>query len=162
MKNGMRWMVLAVVFALSGCGWLSAGPKIREGSPVILDYALEADGVAVIPEDKMETMKLVVGESLYPPEFERRLIGLRESETREIRLRPEQAFGPYRQELIRRVPRSQFPPDIVLREGTLIGNKNGQAAMRVAKIFEDWVALDQNHPLAGKKLTYQVHIKEVQ
>lgn len=138
-----------------------AASKISKGSTVKLAYSMDVDGVTVVSPKKKEGMVLVVGDEAYPPDFEKQLLGLRKGDKRTISLKPEQAFGPYRTDLLRRIPRTQLPPNLNLQEGQLLGGKNGQRPMRVAKILPDSVVMDQNHPLAGKTVTYQVEIAEV-
>ena len=140
----------------------SADQKIDMGSAVQLSYFMEANGVPVISEKKKEEMRLVIGRGAYPQAFEKQLIGLAKGEAKNIQLVPDQAYGPHKAELVKRVPKEQFPSAMLLKEGALIGSKSGRHPMRIAKVLEDSVILDENHPLAGKTLTYHVQVTNVQ
>ena len=150
---------LAVFFSATAPAY--AVMKIKDGSAVRLDYFFQADGKTIVSQDKQEQMRLVVGRGAYPKDFEKQLIGLKPGDKKVINLKPEEAFGPYRPELLKRVSKAQFPPNLSLKEGQLLGGRNGQRAMRVAKILDDSVVLDENHPLAGKTLKYYIQVLDV-
>lgn len=156
--------LMAVVWCawMAGCSGVSAAPRVANGSKVELVYSFDADGKAVVPDARRESMKVVVGQAAYPPEFERQLIGMRVGESKRITLRPEQAFGPYRREQIFRIPNAQLPQGVQLSEGMVVGGGGGQAPMRVVKVLEDSVVVDRNHPLAGKTLDYRVTVSKVE
>ena len=156
--------VMAVV--LVSCAFLpqticAAAAKVAEGSSVRLGYSLDADGTPIISEGKKAEMTLVVGQGSHPAIFEQQLIGLKKGDTKDIRLTPDQAYGPHRPELLKRIPKDELPPSFPQQEGVMISGKNGQHPMRVAKILEDSIVLDENHPLAGKTLTYHVRVMDV-
>ena len=154
--------VVAVAGALLGSSvWAQMG-TIKEGSVVSLQYVLKADNQYVIPPQKKDFLQLVVGRGAYPPTFERALIGLKTGDRKSITLKPDQAYGPSRPELIKRVPRSAIPPGLKLVEGGLLSSRTGATRMRVAKILNDSVILDENHPLAGKTLTYEVLVTDLE
>ena len=168
MKKGLAGLAFAVgaaaifVASVLGAPKAEADARIGNGSIVKLKYSLMADGVPLIASEKLENMQVLVGSSQYPPDFEKSLIGLKKGDKKKITLKPEQGFGPYRPELMRRVPKNTIPSSISLREGALIGSANGRSAMRIAKILDDTVVLDQNHPLAGKTLIYNVQVTDVE
>lgn len=135
-----------------------AKDKIQSGSQVIVEYTLEADGKIIT---RNEDMKLVVGDNVYPTAYEKQLIGLKEGDKKIVKLKPEEAFGPERPELLKRIPKGQLPANINFSEGQILGGKNGQRAMRVVKILDDSVVFDQNHPLAGRNLVYNIRVKSV-
>ena len=146
------------------CGTVSvaqAADKIKEGSSTVIKYSLEADGASIVPQDNPETMELVVGSNKYPPAFEKQLIGLKKGAKKSIILKPNEAFGPEKPDLVKRVPKSQLPPDFKPVEGSLLAGKNGQAVFRIAKVLDDSVVIDQNHPFAGKTLKYNIMVVDI-
>ena len=86
---------------------------VRPDSLVTLHYRfLLEDGTAVVStfEATPATLQLGTGEVL--PALERCLAGLRVGERRVFTLPPEEAFGPHRPELVERVARADFPPEV--------------------------------------------------
>lgn len=159
-----RWAACFAAIVLSvfiGQSLYASGGRIESGSTVQLTYSLDANGTPVISKEKQVPMKLVVGKGLYPAAFERQLIGLNQGDSKNIELTPEQGYGPRRPELLKRIPKSDLPPSFPQVEGTMIGSKRSQHPMVVAKVLEDSVILDQNHPLAGKRLAYHVRVTDV-
>ena len=140
----------------------ATGPRIENGSSVRLNYFLEANGEPVVSQEKKAAMEFVVGKGSFPPAFEKQLMGLQKGDTKSFKLGPEQAFGPYRSELVKRIPKDQLPPQLPLKEGMMLGTKSGQHPIRVAKVLEDSVVLDENHPFAGKTLAYHVQVTDVE
>ena len=136
--------------------------QIKDGSTVSATYGLMADGAPVVSASGREVMQLVVGRGIFPAQFEKQLIGLKEGDKKVITLRPNDAYGPTKPELVRRIPKSVLPKNFNAKEGDLIGTRNGQAPMRLVKFLDDSIIVDQNHPLAGKTLTYTVQIMDVQ
>ena len=136
------------------------GGKVETGSYVKIVYSLDADGEPVVPDNNKEEMELIAGNGTFPPAFEKHLIGMKKGDKKVVTLKPEDAYGPYRQESVKRIPNEQLPAGLQLEEGSLIGGKSSRP-MRVVKVLEDSVVLDQNHPLAGKTLVYRVVVKEI-
>ncbi|MCG3175495.1 MAG: hypothetical protein MOGMAGMI_00424 [Candidatus Omnitrophica bacterium] len=161
-RKAIIWVGVLCGVWMTGCTGVSAAPRVASGSSVELHYSFDADGKAVVPAARPETMRVVVGQAAYPPEFERQLIGLKVGDNKRITLRPEQAFGPYRREQVFRVPNAQLPPGIQLSEGMVLGAQAGQSPMRVIKVLDDSVVVDRNHPLAGKTLDYRIKVSKIE
>lgn len=150
-------MVLGL--GLSSCAKKESGKQVSAGSVVNLQYTLMADNAPVVPDNAPRTMTVKIGEGKLPPLFEKNLIGLSAGAAKAIALKPEEAFGPVRKELIARVPRANLPAG-ELKEGMLLNG--GTYTMKVSKIMEDGsVIVDRNHPLAGKHLLYKVRVASV-
>ena len=161
MKRWTGLLVLLVIGALVGQEAFAAD-RIQDGPRVLLNYYFEADGVPLVAKEKSADMRLVVGSGPRPPVFEKSLIGLKAGDRKVITLKPEDAFGPSRPELIRRIPKDQWPKNMPLEEGQTVFNKNGAPVMKVVRIMGDSVVVDQNHPFAGKTLVYHITVKTVQ
>jgi len=60
-------------------------------------------------------------------------------------------------------PRNSFPEgELKVGQSYTVHLQNGQEAVgRVLRIGNDTVALDFNHPLAGKRLTFDLHVVSV-
>lgn len=151
---------ITLALGLSACANKNAAKTVAAGSVVTLRYALMADNAAIVPDDKPETLQLTVGGGKLPPMFEKALIGLPVGAAKAVQLKPEEAFGPIRKELIGRVPRTSLPAG-ELKEGAVLGT--GGVTARVAKIMEDGtVVIDRNHPLAGRTLLYKVRVTSIE
>ncbi|MBF0254727.1 MAG: peptidylprolyl isomerase, partial [Candidatus Omnitrophica bacterium] len=67
-------------------------------------------------------------------------------------------------ELIGKIPRNALPTTMEFKEGMMValpGPGGAQKPARVIKALDDFVVLDQNHPLAGKNLVYRVRVMRI-
>ena len=85
-------------------------------------------------------------------------------ESVKISVEPENAYGPVNPELFQEVKREQFPADMEIKPGMTFQSQGPQGPMiiNVSEIKdEDTVVIDLNHPLAGKRLHFDINIAEV-
>jgi FKBP-type peptidyl-prolyl cis-trans isomerase SlyD len=141
--------------------------RIRPNSRVVLEYTLHDDAGNLLDASQTEDGEPIVyvhGYGMIVPGLESALAGLRQGATKEIALRPEEAFGEHDPELVLEVDRSDFPrPDRVKPGDEMIAESpdGDEATMRVVEVKKDTVVVDANHPLAGKHLRYAIHVREV-
>lgn len=76
---------------------------------------------------------------------------------------PQDAYGPYRPELVFEAPPETLPEGLDLTPGTTLspGGSNGRFHLKVLEITENGARLDGNHPLAGQTLFFDLEILEV-
>lgn len=138
--------------------------RIGPDKQVTLHFALKLDSGDVVDstfDKKPATFK--VGDGNLLPGFEQAIYGLKAGDKRSLSISPEQGFGQGNPQNIQIMARSQFQ-DMELSEGLLvIFNDAANAELPgVVKAFDDsQVAIDFNHPLAGKALSFDVEIIEV-
>ncbi len=72
-------------------------------------------------------------------------------------------YGEVREDLLREVPREQFPTDVEIEVGMQFGTETprGFTPVKVAEIKDDVIVIDLNHPLAGTDLHFDVTIDNV-
>lgn len=111
-----------------------------------------------------EPLEFTIGDGRLIPGFEKAVIGMNTGETKTVVLAPEEAYGPYLEELTADVDISQFPPHIKPEVGLhlQIRQENGSfVEVVVTRITGTTVTLDANHPLAGKELIFDIELMEV-
>ncbi len=139
---------------------------VEKGDKVKVDYigTLEDGTIFDKSEDHGEPMEFTVGEGQLIPGFEEAVIGMEIGDEKEINLKAEEAYGEHNPELVREVPRDQFPEGEEIAEEmmVIIGLPNGmQVPALIKEIKDDEVILDLNHPLAGKDLTFQIKLVDI-
>jgi FKBP-type peptidyl-prolyl cis-trans isomerase 2 len=97
--------------------------------------------------------------------FETNVAEMKEGESKTIEIEPEEAYGPVRKELMIKVPLSTFEglPKEQIKEGAEIVAtlETGQSIpVKIVKIMEKDAEVDFNHPLAGKKLIFELKLIE--
>jgi len=135
------------------------------GSYIKIQFSIALDDGSVvgIPHEKSK-LKFKIGDGKILPALEANIVGMAEKEIRKIKILPEDAYGQYNKELVIRVERNNFPPDINLEVGRTVQyqNRDGERVNFVVNALDDrTVTLDGNHPLAGLNLIYEVELLEV-
>ena len=138
--------------------------RIGAATQVTLHFAIKLDNGDVVDStfDK-QPATFTVGDGSLLPGFEQVLYGLKAGDKRSLPIGPEQGFGQGNPQNIQVMPRAQFA-DMELSEGLLIiFNDAANAELPgVVKAFDaNQVTIDFNHPLAGKDLTFDVEIIDV-
>ena len=96
--------------------------------------------------------------------FDNAVIGMTEGEVKTVTLGPEEAYGDIDPERSTELPRSAFPEDFPLEEGTQVPLQapgGGNLVGTVTETDTDLVKIDLNHALAGKTLTFEVEVVKV-
>ena len=85
---------------------------------VTLEYVARLDdGTVVDSTDQCGAISYLHGNEQIFPALERVVEGLAPGDERNVRLPPEESYGQRREELVRRVPRAQLPPNLALVPG---------------------------------------------
>ncbi|NJE02041.1 peptidylprolyl isomerase [Thermococcus sp. JdF3] len=100
-----------------------------------------------------------VGEII--PGLDEALLGMEIGEKKTVTIPPEKAYGMPNPELVIEVPLTEFT-NIGMEpvEGMYVMTDSGIA--KIAKVGEESVSLDFNHPLAGKTLVFEVEIVDIE
>jgi FKBP-type peptidyl-prolyl cis-trans isomerase SlpA len=93
--------------------------------------------------------------------FESGLIGMTEGEKKTIEIESEDAYGDPNPEFINEVPKSNVPEGVQEGENLQGMGPAGPVNVKVTAINEETVTLDANHPLAGKKLIFDLEVVEI-
>jgi len=115
-------------------------------------------------DEKPATLSLGTGE--LAPAMEARLLGLEEGTRSTFELAPGEAFGERNANMLQRVSlsvlREHGDPDETYAIGDVVQfpTPDGQGAYAgvVREVGDDWLLFDFNHPLAGQRVTFEVHL----
>jgi FKBP-type peptidyl-prolyl cis-trans isomerase SlpA len=134
---------------------------IGPGKTVTLHFAIKlADGQVVDSTFDKEPATFTVGDGNLLEGFEKSLFGLEEGAKQTLKILPENGFGMPNPSNIHNVPRSQFE-GVELELGLVISFSDagkGELPGVVSEFDDKMVAVDFNHPLAGKQLDFEVKI----
>jgi FKBP-type peptidyl-prolyl cis-trans isomerase 2 len=138
---------------------------IQNGSTVKLEYTLTDEKGTLLDTNKdKEPLIYTQGQGQIIPGLEKALSGLRTGDAKHVVIRPEEAYGPIRPEAFVEIPKERIPEKLQTIGAHLVAqHKDGQPLHAFVKeIKEKTIVLDTNHPLAGKALTFDVKIVEVE
>ena len=136
--------------------------KIEKNTAVTLRFKLADAQGKLIEENKDPMVYLHGGYGNTLAKIEEALEGQEPGYQTTLALAAEDAFGLRDEELLRTIPRSQFPPGVKVGgqlEGQ--GSDGRKQVFNVVKIKGDTVILDANHPLAGKALRFTLKVTDV-
>jgi len=109
-------------------------------------------------------LEFTIGDERIIPAFEQAIVGMSPGESKNIKVSAEEAFGPYREELVQAVDRSRFPADLEPEVGqrlNMSGDAERTVEVTVIDFSESSVTLDANHPLAGEDLAFDIELIEI-
>jgi len=138
---------------------------VAPGRVVTVEYTVRlASGDLVDSTGGCGPIAVLHGAGQLFPALEERIAGMSAGETREVRIPPEEAYGAWRAELVRSIPRDRLPPDL----DVVAGGEYGIAApggkrvrFRVVDVTADEVRADFNPRAAGQELVATVTVVDV-
>lgn len=134
---------------------------LENGQKISLEYTVFLeDGTQVDTNVGEAPLTFVLGAHQVFPALETALLGLKIGDTKEVLLKPDEAYGPIVQDAFREVSLEMIPA-AHRQEGAVLGLQDpagGVYPIRVHEIKEEKAILDFNHPLAGKALRFDVKV----
>ena len=138
----------------------------KSGDTVTVHYIGTLDNGRIFDQrdaDNPLTFTLGAGEVFAA--LEGALIDMRAGEVKNVHLRAEQAFGPWREENLLRAARDLFPANQELRPGRKLSVElagGDRRVMRIREVGAQDVLLDGNHDLAGCDLTFALQLVAIE
>ena len=135
-----------------------------EGDTVRVHYTgTLSDGSVFDSSRGREPLEFTLGEGRVISGFDDAVTGMSPGEERQVTIPADQAYGGRRDELVFDVPRTQFPEGMEPAVGLEVQLTQGgqRAVARIAEVTEASVTLDANHPLAGRDLTFELELVEI-
>ena len=139
--------------------------KIKNGDNVSVHYTGKLEDGSVFDTSLVEgrePLTVTLGQGQLIPGFENGLIDMTAGEIKTIEIEPENAYGDVNPQLMSEIPLSQVPEGV--KTGDMLQGQNqlGPVNVVVREIKESTVVLDMNHPLAGKKLIFDLEVVGVE
>lgn len=139
--------------------------EAKQGDTVRIHYTgtLE-DGTVFDTSQNRDPLEFTLGEGKVITGFEEAVEGMEEGEKKTAEIPSDDAYGPRRDDLVLTVAREQLPADLEPDVGDQLEmrTQDGQTfPVVVAEVGDERVQLDANHPLAGKDLTFEIQLVDV-
>jgi len=139
---------------------------VKNGDKVKVEYTgkLEDGTIFDSSEKQGAPLEFTVGQGQLIKGFEQAVVGMQIGEEKQITLAPEEAYGEYNPELVREMPKENFPTEEEIQPGMmfLMNLPDGrQIPVRITAVTEETITLDLNSPLAGKTLIFIIKVIEV-
>jgi FKBP-type peptidyl-prolyl cis-trans isomerase 2 len=134
---------------------------IKNGDTVKVHYTGKLDDGTVFDSSSgRDPLEFTLGTQSVIAGFENGVVGLGVGEKRTISIAPEEGYGQYTTELVATVNRSQLPANLKPAPGMVLQSDSPQGPLKfmVTEVEGDQITLDGNHPLAGKRLRFDLEI----
>tara|TARA_Y100001937_G_C6916904_1_gene240039 strand:+ start:120 stop:545 length:426 start_codon:yes stop_codon:yes gene_type:complete len=138
--------------------------EVKTGNTIKVNYTGKFEDGTVFDTsltEGREPLETVLGQGNLIPGFEKGLLGMNEGENKTIEIEPTEAYGEYLDGLVNVVPPTQMPEGVKVGDVLQSSGERGTINVTVKEITEQGVKIDANHPLAGKKLIFDVEVLEV-
>ena len=159
-------VILTGILLLIGCAGKEDSTIANDGDTVKVHYTgtLE-DGTVFDTSRGREPLEFTLGEGNIIPGFEETVKGMQVGQTKTVTIPAEEAYGPHREDLVMVVERDTLPEDLnpVIGQKLQMKRPDGETAVVVVTdVSETTMTIDANHPLAGKDLTFEIELVEIQ
>ena len=138
--------------------------QVANDTVVTLDYVLTDDQGNVLDKSEGGQFAYLHGASNIIPGLEAALTNRDAGETLEVRVAPEDAYGPRNESMVQVVPRAMFEGVDEIEVGQQFHAQAGDGqtvTVTVAAVDGDDITIDGNHPLAGTRLNFEIDIVDV-
>ncbi|WP_047266408.1 FKBP-type peptidyl-prolyl cis-trans isomerase [Marinitoga sp. 1155] len=139
--------------------------KAEKGNTVKVHYTGTLnDGSVFDTSNGREPLEFTLGTGQVIPGFEEAIIGMELGEKKTITIPSKEAYGEYSEEKVFELPKQNFPPNIdeALGQTVQLGDSTGNVFLaKILEVTDEIVKMDTNHPLAGKDLTFEIELIEI-
>jgi len=141
-------------------------PQAEENKTVRVHYTGKLpDGTIFDSSRNDKPLEFQMGQGQVIAGLEEAVVGMSPGDKRTVTVPPEKAYGQRQEEMAISVSKDEFPNGLKPEVGQRIQvrTSGGQTVLlSVSDVTKTEVRLDANHPLAGKTLTFEIELLEVQ
>ena len=152
--------------------------RVKKGSLVRIDYSLttsdgiivdtslgfEADNCGILDADRdYKPIEIIVGNKEIIKGIDKALLGMRESESKTIVIKPKDGFGVYDKSKLKKLSMNllEINHKPIVGESIALA-KDGEAELGIIrKVGFNSILVDFNHPLAGKTLICSLKVLKI-
>lgn len=138
----------------------------KKGDKVKVHYTGRLSDGSVFDSSKdRDPLEFELGAGSMIAGFDKAVTGMQEGEVLTTIIAAKEAYGERKDDLVMKFERNRIPADIELKIGLQLSMQTAEGqsvGVLVHKVEEEWVWLDANHPLAGKELTFEIELVNIQ
>jgi FKBP-type peptidyl-prolyl cis-trans isomerase 2 len=132
--------------------------SVKKGDVITVEYwGTLDDGTQFDSSDGKEPLEFRAGVGEMVKGFDKAVVGMKAGETKEIRIKPEQAYGERNEKMVIEVPLERLRSNNIQPKKGMRLTANGQLAV-ISAVNKDTAVLDFNHLLAGKALNFKIKL----
>jgi FKBP-type peptidyl-prolyl cis-trans isomerase 2 len=141
---------------------------VEKDKLVIIDYEGKLEDGTVFDSSKhgenSHPLEFVAGSGMVIPGFDKAVMGMKKGDKKEFIIEPNDAYGEHNPDLKKPIPKSMVKMDKEPEVGMILmmqTPQGQQVPLKILEITKDEVIIDMNHPLAGKKLIFNIEIVDI-
>jgi|TARA_R110000803_G_scaffold7362_2_gene23692 FKBP-type peptidyl-prolyl cis-trans isomerase SlpA len=135
--------------------------KTKQGDTVKVNYTGKLEDGTIFDTSLTEgrgPIEAKLGEGQLIKGFESALYDMSEGEKKSVEISPEDAYGEVKDFMVSEVPLNQLPEGVKVGEMLQGQGPQGPINVKIAELKEEVAIVDANHPLAGKKLIFDLEL----
>ena len=140
--------------------------SVSNGDTVKVEYTGKlSDGSVFDSSEGEDPLEFTMGEGQLIPGFENAVEGMEVDEEKTVTIEADNAYGQKKDDFIQGFPKDSLPDEIPAEKGQQLQlqTQDGQAIPgMITKVTDDEITVDMNHPLAGKDLTFDIKVVDIQ
>jgi len=138
--------------------------KVLSDSTVTVNYTGRLEDGTIFDSSTVEgrePMTTKLGQGQLIKGFEEGLVDMSEGDKKTVEIESSEAYGEYLDYLIQEVEKSQMPGEVEVGMPLQAQTEMGVVQFVVKEVKDETVVLDANHPLAGKKLIFDLEVVSI-
>ena len=139
--------------------------KIKNGDTVSVNYTGKLEDGTIFDSSLVEgrePLNAVLGQGQLISGFEKGLLEMSVGEKKTVEIEHTEEYGEIIKEMIIEVAKNQVPENIEVGHMLQGNGPMGPVNVKVVEIKDDVVIIDGNHPLAGKKLIFDLEVMGIE
>jgi FKBP-type peptidyl-prolyl cis-trans isomerase 2 len=139
--------------------------KVETNSTVTVNYTGRLEDGSIFDSSTIEgrePLKATLGEGNLIKGFETGLYEMSVGDKKTVEINPIDAYGEYNDLMVQEVEKTNLPGEVEVGMHLEAQTQMGPIQFIVKEVKEETVVLDGNHPLAGKKLIFDLEVLEVE
>ena len=156
---------ILVVSIIAGCTGSEELIMAKNGDTVKVHYkgTLE-DGSVFDTSRGREPLEFILGSGSMIVGFDKAVNGMQVGEINTVTIPADEAYGPHREELVLVIERDKLPEGLepTIGQQLEMSQPDGRTVIVVViDVSEASITVDANHTLAGKDLTFEIELVEI-
>jgi peptidylprolyl isomerase len=139
--------------------------KVKRGDTVRVHYTRRlADGTVLDSSKSLAPLQFKIDGRQVIAGLETAVIGMRPGDSKFATISPEDGFGPYQEQKVRRVDRGELPANMEISVGQqfeMVRPDGQRTPVIIKEVSDSRVTLDANHPLAGMNLFFDINLLSI-
>jgi len=162
----MKYSIFPVFLIILVAGCTSTGnvvsmESVKSSDNVSVDYWGTLDnGTLFDTSEGRAPLEFTAGAGQMIKGFDDAVIGMKAGEQKQVRIEPEEAYGPYDTRAVIEVPIEQLQQAGIEPEKGQTLYMRGQP-VKILDVNEQNVTIDANHQLAGKALNFRIKLLQI-